>query len=544
MQSKNTDTSSKASFPLLADCSAEQLIKDLMLTHGTETLLSASEAKCIEDSKLLFFCLSDLLLFNFAMVYEILGYPLPASRATTYLSRYKKKDYINSVRLPVSIEDIRTVYYLTKTGYAQAASGIGCSSPFRSKAGQRLSETALQDYGTSCAFLSLVRTPFYVSVTYDPVLTVKGCANPTDPTGKESFRPDALFRIQSQITEGDIYLEHDTGNRALNDLIGHLSEYHAKGVLNHAVNGRRDRMSPRSRHDCILYTFRKNGTKNPECFTGTKIDKLLSFMSDEDTVTSISNSEFATLLDDLKRWTPAFRAKWSKRDLTDFRARLSERIDPSYVRYQKYGQRAGSASRRNMILRTLSEEYEKGTGSPFYPAITEMMHGFSVGYVAYNCVDRLLPFYYSEDYPQFKEWIISVLTPYYGSVQYWEREMVFESNMKEGETICMPHVFYTGTEEYVSVEYVSGDLSGAVRMNALLHNFFDYQHIPVKCVFVVDSYKDADALLLLLNPIFRMGESILKHGGLFDFVFLNINGDYLYTITQEGRERRIEIDED
>ena len=114
--------------------------------------------------------------------------------------------------------------------------------------------------------------------------------------------------------------------------------------------------------------------------------------------------------------------------------------------------------------------------------------------------------------------------------------MQFTSNKAGGQALGMTNVFGTSTNELVCVEYISGDLSALMRMYLILQSNYDLGKMPFKCVYVVDSYKDADRFLTMLNPVFRLGETVLKHSDYYDIVFLSISGRYLFTISPEGNE--------
>lgn len=524
-------------FPQTEPCPIDRILDGLISAHGLGNYISSVEREDAPAGAILLLCMPDVLIFHPSMLYDVLNCNIPARAVSTHLSRLHKRGLIKIASIP-SDREIQSVYYLTKAGHEQAASMIGNCKPFKAKTGQRLSETAKHDYGVSCGYLSLVRSPFVLEPTYEVSNMFEKSAMPSGKFMRRSLRPDALIKITSDKTFGTIYLEHDTGSEHSVRMIDKLNLYYDHGIINSGHNGQGED-SKLYEQNCIIYTFRKGSISKPACFSYRQLQRLIDSMSDDQLVEQVTDDTYASLIGELKRWTPAFKKHWTKAELIVFMNQVKDRNDTSLVRYQKYFQRNASAARRNSALRILIEEYKKGRQSAFYAAIQEMLGGYPVCFCAYNNMDSLLPFLYMEDYPDAIRWLSHVLKPYYGEITYESRHKLFAANKAGSTPLCMSNVFHTSTDELICVEYLSCDLSACMRLNAICQLSYDLAHMDFKCIFVVDSYKDADVLLTMMNPAFRRGETSLRHNECYDITFLSLNGDHLFTIAQDGSEVKV-----
>lgn len=534
MTNENEKSINRVYFPQPPICPIDGLLDGLIASHEPDNYVSPVDKEKASTGMILLLCMTDTLVFNPSMLYDVLSCDTAYNIVSKHLSRLCKRGMIKAAAISAD-KEIQTVYYLTKAGYEQVAPLLSNCKPFKNKTGKRLSETARHDYGVSCGYLSFVRSPFTTSVTYEVSNMFEKASMPSGKFMRRSLRPDAVISISSDLTFGKCYLEHDTGSEQTIRMIDKLNLYQDHGILHSSSNGCPDEAAAYEQNS-IIYTFRKAYMNKPDCFSYRQLERLAAVMSDDQTVDDITDAAFASLLKDLRQWTPAFKKHWKKQDITGFAGRVKNRTDLSLVRYQKYYQRNGAAARRNSALRILIDEYKKGRESSFHTAITEMLKGYPVGFCPYNGMDNLLPFLYMPDYPQIIRWVENVLQPYYGEITYRSRCMQFTSNKAGGQALGMTNVFGTSTDELVCVEYISCDLSALMRMYLILQSNYDLGKMPFRCVYVVDSYKDADRFLTMLNPMFRLGETVLKHNDCYDIVFLSISGKYLFTISPEGNE--------
>lgn len=529
-------------FPSLSPCPLEEIHAGLAAIHGLDNYVSQVDKNKTSIGKILLMCMTDVVIFHPLMLYDVLNCKAPYRLLSTYLPDLKKRGLIKTAVIPSST-DFSSVYYLSKAGYEKAAAMIGNCKPYKGKTGQRLMETANHDFGVSCGYLSFVRSPFILYPTYDVSNMFEKSTMPSGKFMRHSLRPDAVFELRSEHTFGKVYLEHDTGSEATVRMIDKLNLYLNHAILNASLNGKSEEQNIYEQN-CILFTFRKDDMNKPDCFSYRKVGRMLAAMSDSQSVEDMDKEEFAPILSELKRWTPAFKKHWKKAELNQYVSDVKDRIDESLIRYRKYYQRNAAAARRNSALRILMEEYKKGRESKFQYSIRAMLSGYPVLFCSYNNVDNLLPFLYMEDYPQAIEWLKSVLHPYYGEITYRGRHITFPGNIVGGETITMSNVFDTATDEVICVEYISCDLSALMRMCILCHTKgYDLGNMPFKCVFVVDSYKDANVLISMMDKKFRIGETVLRHNKFYDISYLSVGGNYLFSIDKNGNEVKIQTKE-
>lgn len=536
MTDKNN--TSGTGYPALLPCSLTDILDQLIQTHGGADYLSSDECGDIYAQTILGLLMLDIPVFSPSMLYEILGCDVPYNAVTKSLSCLAARKYIKTVRID-SDPEFRTVYYITKAGYTSLSSRLGNCREFQSKTGKRLLETAVHDYGVGCTYLSLVRSPFSVYPTYEVSTMFDKAAMPSGRFLRRSLRPDAIMKYESSHSFGTLYVEHDTNSESAQRMIDKLNLYYDHELLYSTLNGT-NQSSDRYEQNMILYTFRKAYPKRPSCFSTSSIKKLVDTMEDGMTVESVTDKAFQPILTELRKWTPAFKKHWKKDDLIQFSKDVANRTDRSLTRYQKYFQRNAASSRRNSALRILINEYNLGEKSVYYSALREMLEGYPVCFCAGNNIENLLPVLYMEDYPQTIAWLKKVLLPYYGEVSYRDRRTLFPSNKTGEKSLCMSNIFTTSTGELLSVEYFSGDLSALMRMYAIFTFTYNLTDMPFKCILIVDSFKDANVLLNLMAPDFKQGASSLHHGKLYDIVFLNTNGNYLYSISKDNQEVKIE----
>jgi len=338
--------SNAPSFPFQEPCSCGEALNGLYLSHNATGFLSDYELGKLGDGDLICLCMTDMLLFHPSMLAEVMNYPVPHDKVRAYLSRLKKRGMIKSTRIPYG-SDIHTVYYLTKAGYMQASSRISNCCPFKSKAGQRLRETALHDYGVSCGYLAFVRAPFSVAITYEASKMFPKASMPSGRYLRNSLRPDAMMEIHSTKTSGRVFIEHDTGTEQASRMIDKLNLYYSHGLLDHSLSGN-------GRSDCVIFTFRKNGLAHPECFNRKSVKALCEAMPDGISISQFSDPSLPpSLFSDLRRWTPAYQEQWGKAELKEYLFLISNYTEPSLIRFYKLSQRNSSAFRRNAALRIL-----------------------------------------------------------------------------------------------------------------------------------------------------------------------------------------------
>lgn len=523
-------------YPLFPDCTLEQLYTSFAQTHKASTY----DLPNLSMQKIIGLAMLDVPVFHVGMLYEILGCTEPYNNVTKNISLLLGKKYIKAVRID-SDSEFRTVYYLTKAGYSALSSQMGNCRDFQSKTGKRLLETAVHDYGAGCGYISLIRSPFSAYPTYEVSTMFEKAAMPAGKFMRRSLRPDAVIDYESSLTWGKIYLEHDTNSEASARMTDKLNLYYGHGILSATLNGRH-LPTDRYEQNLILYTFRKAYGKRPACFSASSIKKLIASMDDNQCVTEFesNDSEITGVLKELKRLTPAFKERWKKTDLQLFQKNVTNKTDKSLIKYLKSYQRGGSASRRNGALRTLIREYNEGANSTYAPALREMLEGYPVCFCAFNNMERLLPVLFMEDHPQVLAYLKKVLFPYYGDITYTDRRRLFPSNKPGEKALCMSNIFEASTEELISVEYFSGDLSALMRMYSIFRFNYDLANMPFKCILLVDSFRDAATLLDIMAPDFKQGASSLHHGSLYDISFLTIGGTYLYSISRDDKEVRIE----
>lgn len=525
-------------FPSLQPCSLDDILNELIRTHGDGGNLPLNERVNISAQSILGLLMLDVPVFSASMLYEVLQCDISYKAITKGLSSLVARKYVKSVRID-SDPEFRVVYYLTKAGYTSLASRLGNCREFQSKTGKRLMETAVHDYGVGCTYLALVRSPFSVYPQYEVSTMFDKAAMPTGKFLKRSLRPDAIMQFESEKTFGKFYVEHDTNSESAQRMIDKLNLYYSHELLYSTLNGKQEH-SVRYEQNMVLYTFRKSCGKRPLCFSVSALKRLIETMGDDDLVADVKDESFALLVRDLRYWTPAIKRRWKKENLVQFAKDVDNRTDRFLIRYQKYYQRNASASRRNSAIKILMEEYALGEKSVYYSSIREMLEGFPVGFCSVNNLENLLPVLFMEDYPQTIEWLKRVLFPYYGEISYRDRRIMFPSNKSGERTLCMSNIFATSTGELLSVEYFSGDLSAIMRMYAIFTFTYDLSDMPFKCILIVDSVKDANNLLTLMAPDFKQGAETLHHGKLYDIVFLNVNGEHLYTISRDNQEVRVD----
>ena len=539
------ETLKKDAYPLLLPASLKDIFSLLLLTHepdgyGTQLDMEGGDS-FISEQDMLGCLMVDVPVFYYSLLYEILECTVPKNHARSYMLRLVDKGCVKSVHLPaktVSDKEIQSIYYLSKAGYNSLVGFLTECCPYRSKNGQRLAETAMHDIGISAAYLSLVRSPFTAHPAYEVANMFDKATMPAGKFMRRNLRPDAVIDYYSDLTYGKLYIEHDTGSESVSRMMDKLNLYHLHGILSATLNGTKP-TAKKYEQNAIIYTYRKLCKNRPTCFSARKIRRLAGELGES--TLDVFTSEDATiqkLLSDLSRWTPAVRKKWGKEELLQFADRIDKNTDPSLLRYLRYYQRKETLKRRNAAFNLLIREFKMGDRSVYYPAILEMFDGYPVWFCPYNSLTNSLPAFFMQDYPQTIDWIKNVLRPYYGEVSYTYRRATF-TNHSGGRDLCLSNIFETESGEHLSVEYISCDLSALIRLYAICNAEYELKSTPFNFILLVDSYKDASDILDRCNPLFKMGVDRLFKSGVLDIAFLSLTGNYLFSLTPDGKEVRL-----
>lgn len=513
----------------------------LLQTH-TNSVSNKKEALYgISEADMLGAFFVDIPIFHYAYLYEVMDCHIPSSHARIYISRLVKKERVKSISITESSDkELSTIFYLTKAGYKFLAGPLENCCPYRGKNGQRLKETALHDFGVGAAYLSFVRSPFEVEPIYEMTNMFDKVSAPAGKFLRKALRPDAILTYHSADTFGRIYVEHDTGNESVPRMMDKLNLYVLHGIMSAGSNGISTGQSSYE-YNGILYTFRKQCKQRPLCFSRWRIQRLIEVLPEGLAVDAFEpqNNAHAELLADLKKWTPAFRKHWTKEELSKFEKDVHENTDTSLARYLRYNQRSAAAKRRNKAFELLIREFNQRERSVYYPAITEMLNGYPVWFCPYNHVTDSLPAFFMTDYPRVIIWIQSVLNPYYGDVTYVNRQERF-ANASGGRELTLNNIFETDNGNKIAVEYISCDLSALIRLYAICNGEYELKNTPFDLVLLVDSYKDASEILDYCNSLFKLGNDFLYKSGVLDLAFLSLTGNYLFSISQDGKEVKIE----
>jgi len=512
----------------------------LLQTHDLSDVNMEDGLSGLSQIDMLGAFLIDIPIFHYSYLYEVLDCLMPSDHARIYISRLIKKEQLKKVPIASSSDkELSSIYYLTKAGYNFLAKPLANCSPYRSKNGQRLKETALHDFGVGAAYLSFIRSPFEVEPVYEMANMFEKASAPVGKHLRKSLRPDAILNYHSNETFGKIYVEHDTGHESVSRMIDKLNLYVLHGILSAGSNGSND--SEHSfEYNAILYTFRKGCKQRPLCFSRRRIQRLIANLPEGLSIDMYEPEDrtLSEVLVDLKKWTPAFRKHWTKEELKEYEINLHKNTEPSLIRYQRYYQRTEGAKRRNKAFRLLIQEFERRDRSEYYPALTEMLHGYPVWFCPFNHVTNSLPAFFMTDYPRTIAWIQEILIPYYGEVTYMSRQYRF-ANSSGGRELTLNNIFETNDGNKIAVEYISCDLSALIRLYAICQGEYELKSTPFDLILLVDSYKDASDILEYCNPLFKLGNDFLYRSGVLDLSFLSLTGNYLFSISKDGREVKI-----
>ena len=485
--------------------------------------------------------LVDIPIFHYSYLYEILDCNMSSSHVRMSMSRLIKKTMAkNTTLIKSSDKEVSSVFYLTKGGYHFLSGRLMNCCPYRGKNGQRLSETAMHDLGVGAAYLSFVRSPFVVEPIYEMTNMFDKVSAPAGRFLRQALRPDAILSYHSDLSFGKIYVEHDTGHESVARMMDKLNLYVLHGVMNASSNGATGQYEDEYECNAILYTYRKQYKQRPSCFGRIKLQHLIDALPEGVTVDAFETEDgtISELLAELRRWTPAFRKHWGKEELKAFAKNVHNSIEPSFIRYQRYYQRAEAAKRRNSAFKLLIREFHRRDRSEYATAISEMLNGFPVWFCPYNHVTNALPSYFMQDYPRVITWLENVLMPYYGEVTYISRQKRFP-NPNGGRELTLSNIFEDKKGTNIAVEYISCDLSALLRLYVVCKGEYDVNNSPFNLILLVDSYKDANDIMDLCEPLFKAGSDRLFRGGVLDIAFLSLTGNYLFSLTPDGREVKL-----
>ena len=560
-ETKTDDSKHEANgFPFLAPAPITECLVAYAREHGETLLLSELDRKSL--SMIYGSFLIDLPVFSPTLFFEILNCTSNNTEISQVFARMIKNGLIKSLSLRNYSVDatVRNVYYLTAKGHRDITSStFSGSHPFSSKRGQRLMNNALHDLGIGAVYLSFARSPFIVNSVYEQSLMFDKAAMPSGKQMKRAHRPDARFDYYSNITQGTIFLEHDTKSESKKILLDKLKEYYSHRFMRAGSNGHSDDSSMFNQN-MILITVRLSIDNLHYCFSPSRVASLVDVMDklDEgatlktledklngDELDGIDKKYLLPVISAFKDYTPAYSEKWTKEKLSDYSLSLKTRNNKYYIDFLKSHQQKKAHSRRDELIKLLTADYDKiewgskDNSTEYFTVLMEMLHGFPVCIVGYNCLDRLLPCFFMEDYPDVIKWLQDVLRPYYGEITYENRFRDFDGQESFFPFLRMYNIFSTSTNETLSIEYLSGDISSIMKLYCIGKRNFDFSNPGFKSVYIVDSLKDAVKIVDMVQKEFKIGNSTLFGGKNYDISFLTVNGKFLFSIDKNDKMVRV-----
>ena len=467
-------------------------------------------------------------LFSPFMLYEGANYKSDYKLVSAYLSRLSKRGEIMPFKITNSCEDFYKLYYITKKGYEKVSSIIPSNVAYKSrpgyasKAGKRMQNTALHDYGIGFSYLAFLLSPFTFNVNYEFQIKRNPGFLSDNKASLKSLRPDLLISAEYKDTPFNVYIEQDTGSESIPVLINKLLSYSSYSLLN-----------PAFLNDALIFSFRTSNPKKPDCFMPKKLSNLISLMDNNDTLYDLIQDDILPpsltgVSNALISLFPSKAYTLSKNDLQSLLKGVLARTGPSLYAYYKRHQYEFFKIRRNGIINSLKKA---ALNPPFgyIKLISYLLSGFKV-YLT-PTVDLIydLPLFFPALYSDIKKGIFDTVKISYPFAKPFG-ELTISVGAPHLPGIKFSDSFYvTGTERHIVTGYISRDLSVFIRLY-VLSAYKDALNINLTMILFTDNIKDAMYFSLMLPDKNVITKDDTKK---LNVLFCDLNSDNTYIVKED-----------